>query len=105
MKSSLTSSRGKDSTCPNARSTNPGAKEIHGNHPSSTPRELISKARTTLSPTEPALPCDRSAPPLWHTVVLIAGILAISVGGIEIFAPHPAQNRLVTYARTVFIEL
>lgn len=44
--------------------------------------------------------------PLWHTIVLIAGILAISIGGREqMVSLHREQNRLVTYASTVFIQL
>jgi uncharacterized protein len=46
--------------------------------------------------------------PLWHTVVLIAGIVLVSVAGALEFsaaAPHPVVNRLQTYAFTAISEL
>lgn len=44
--------------------------------------------------------------PVWHTILLIAGILAISIGGREqLVALHREQNRLVTYASTVLVQL
>jgi membrane protease YdiL (CAAX protease family) len=44
--------------------------------------------------------------PLWHTVLLIAGILAISIGGRQqLVHLHQQPNRLVTYGATAVVEL
>ncbi len=44
--------------------------------------------------------------PVWHTVVLIVGIVLVSVAGMfEFSAPHPVVNRLQTYALTGISEL
>jgi membrane protease YdiL (CAAX protease family) len=44
--------------------------------------------------------------PVWHTAVLIAGIVLISVAGVfELSGPQPAVNRLQTYAFTAASEL
>ncbi len=44
--------------------------------------------------------------PLWHTVVLVGGILAISIGGRnQLTHLHHEQNRLLTYGSTIFVEL
>lgn len=44
--------------------------------------------------------------PVWHTVVLLAGILAVSIDGASRFrSAHAPVNRLVTYGVTVAMEL
>ena len=44
--------------------------------------------------------------PLWHTVVLVTGILAISIGGRnQLSHLHREQNRLLTYGSTIFVEV
>jgi len=44
--------------------------------------------------------------PVWHTVVLIAGIVLLSVAGaFQFSAPNPVVNRLETYALTAISEL
>jgi uncharacterized protein len=44
--------------------------------------------------------------PAWHTFVLIAGIVAVSIiGKLQMAAPHHAAHRLVTYATTALMEL
>ncbi|MGA8669469.1 MAG: type II CAAX endopeptidase family protein [Terracidiphilus sp.] len=49
------------------------------------------------------LPAPVSIAPAWHTAVLIAGIVALSVGGSTQL--HRAQNRLLTYGTTATLEL
>ena len=44
--------------------------------------------------------------PAWHTLLLIAGIIALSVGGsTRLTAQHQSANRFVTYASTAAMEL
>ena len=44
--------------------------------------------------------------PVWHTVVLIAGIVLISIAGVfEFSGPQAAVNRMQTYAFTAISEL
>jgi membrane protease YdiL (CAAX protease family) len=44
--------------------------------------------------------------PVWHTVVLIAGIVLVSVAGVfELSGQQPAVNRIQTYAFTAISEL
>lgn len=44
--------------------------------------------------------------PAWHTVVLVAGVLALSVNGSSRFsALHHGPNRLATYGATAAVEL
>jgi membrane protease YdiL (CAAX protease family) len=44
--------------------------------------------------------------PVWHTVVLIAGIVLVSVAGVfELSGQQPVVNRLQTYALTAISEL
>ena len=54
----------------------------------------------------PAAPVSASIAPAWHTVLLAAGILALSVGGsTRLTAQHHTANRYVTYASTAVMEL
>lgn len=55
------------------------------------------------------MPSSSSAPgavaPAWHTVLLVAGIVGVSVRQAAQFgSPHPAPNRLATYALTAIVE-
>ncbi|HEX3892480.1 MAG TPA: CPBP family intramembrane glutamic endopeptidase [Terracidiphilus sp.] len=44
--------------------------------------------------------------PAWHTIVLVAGILALSLAGkLQIANTHHTPNRLVTYAASAGMEL
>ncbi len=61
-------------------------------------------------PNEESVPQNGSAvapiAPMWHTVVLVGGILAISIGGRnQLTHLHREQNRLLTYGSTIFVEL
>lgn len=49
---------------------------------------------------------SRPLAPVWHTVILIAGIASLSVAGAMQFSgEHPPVNRLETYALTAVTEL
>lgn len=51
-------------------------------------------------------PQSTSSAPVWHTLLLVAGILAISAHGAARFsAPHASINRLATYGFTAAMEL
>jgi CAAX protease family protein len=55
-------------------------------------------------PNLPAAP--RTVAPVWHTVVLIMGLLALSVAGrASLSMPHAVPNRMVTYITTAIFEL
>lgn len=57
-------------------------------------------SREPLNPRRPPLA------PAWHTVLLIAGILAISTAGkVQLMHAHHVPNRLITYATTAGMEL
>ena len=48
----------------------------------------------------------RTIAPAWHTVVLIAGILAMSIAGkLQVQGFHGRSHRLQTYATTACAEL
>jgi membrane protease YdiL (CAAX protease family) len=54
-----------------------------------------------LSPTAPS-----AVAPVWHTVILIAGIVALSIqSAVEFSKPQPTVNRLQTYFFTGITEL
>lgn len=57
--------------------------------------------------TLPSPETSRPIAPAWHTIVLIAGIVLLSVEGArELSGTHgPAPNRWLTYASTVFSQL
>lgn len=56
---------------------------------------------------ENAPPCvPTPIAPLWHTIILIVGILALSIGGREQLAHlHQQPGRLLTYGSTALVEL
>lgn len=55
---------------------------------------------------EPQATPRRTIAPVWHTVVLIAGILAMSVAGkLQVQGFHGRSHRLQTYATTACAEL
>ena len=54
---------------------------------------------------QPAAP-SRGVAPVWHTLVLIAAIAAVSIAGVVRPAhPQSSSNRLAAYATTAFMEL
>jgi uncharacterized protein len=56
----------------------------------------------------PAAPAPFAAPiaPIWHTLMLAAGILALSVvGKVQMTSMHRVPNRLLTYGETAAMEL
>ena len=56
-------------------------------------------------PHEPAAP-PRTFAPVWHTVVLIVGILALSISGSSRLATmHGSGSRMATYASTALLEI
>ncbi len=56
-------------------------------------------------PHEPAVP-PRTLAPVWHTVVLIVGILVLSISGSSRLATmHGSGSRMVTYASTALLEI
>jgi uncharacterized protein len=60
------------------------------------------------SQTHQELPASPPAPvaPVWHTIILVAGIILLSsAGAAELSGPHAAVNRLQTYAFTAGTEL
>lgn len=58
----------------------------------------------TSTPVPPATP--PALAPAWHTILLIAGILALSVGGsTHLTAQRHTANRIFTYATTVGMEV
>lgn len=62
----------------------------------------------TDQPTAPQRARERAGTiaPAWHTLVLIAGIAAVSIAGMMRPAhPHSSSNRLLTYATTAALEL
>jgi uncharacterized protein len=64
-----------------------------GNAPASAP---------TLTPARTLVPIA----PVWHTIVLIVGILALSIVGRAQMAPlHQHASRLLTYGSTVLVEV
>jgi uncharacterized protein len=72
--------------------------DLPSSHVTDSSPDQASQGATTL-PTPVA--------PVWHTVVLIAGIVLVSVAGALEFsaAQHPVVNRLQTYALTAISEL
>lgn len=64
-------------------------------------------------PIDPIQPAQPQAPvalpavaPAWHTIVLVAGILAVSIHGASRFtAAHGPVNRLATYGLTAVMEV
>lgn len=65
------------------------------------------RAQTDAATVEPPVqPGPRSIAPVWHTVLLVVGIVALSVGGsTRLTAQHHTANRFVTYASTAVMEL
>jgi hypothetical protein len=56
-------------------------------------------------PPPAAIPARLTVAPAWHTVVLVAAIVAISVhGAAKISALHGSLNRLATYGFTAAME-
>jgi CAAX protease family protein len=56
-------------------------------------------------PQTPA-PAPRTLAPVWHTAILIAAIVAISLGGAShVAVAHHTPSRLATYATTAVLEL
>jgi uncharacterized protein len=52
------------------------------------------------------LPASRAVAPVWHTIVLMAGIVALSVlGKIEVATIHRTPSRIATYLGTIIMEL
>lgn len=65
---------------------------------------VIDSSLAQTTPVVAALPGPVA--PLWHTVVLIAGIVLVSVAGaFELSGPQPVVNRLQTYSLTAISEL
>ncbi len=61
---------------------------------------------TEISPTEThlrILPAPAPIAPVWHTAVLIGGVVALSVGGSV--QMHRPSNRLLTYGTTAALEV
>jgi uncharacterized protein len=55
---------------------------------------------------EPPVARERGLAPAWHTVVLIAGILALSIAGkLQVQGFHGRSHRLQTYGTTAGVEL
>jgi uncharacterized protein len=51
-------------------------------------------------------PVQRALAPVWHTAVLIAGIVGISIAGkLQVAGLHRGSHRLLTYATTAALEL
>jgi hypothetical protein len=68
--------------------------------PESDPIELVPAV-----PPQALIPARLTVAPAWHTVVLVAGIVAISVhGAARISALHGPLNRLATYGFTAAME-
>lgn len=68
--------------------------------PENNPIELV----PAVSP-QALIPARLTVAPAWHTVVLVAAILAISVhGAAQISALHGSLNRLATYGFTAAME-
>jgi membrane protease YdiL (CAAX protease family) len=63
-----------------------------------------------IDPTQPTLRDEPAAPaaaaPAWHTIVLVAGIVALSIHGASRFSvAHGPVNRLETYGFTAAMEV
>ena len=63
-----------------------------------------------IDPTPPSLPVEPAAPlavaPAWHTIVLVAAILALSIhGASRSSVEHAPLNRLAAYGLTAALEL
>jgi membrane protease YdiL (CAAX protease family) len=68
--------------------------------PENDPLELV-----PFVPPQALIPARLTVAPAWHTVVLVAGIVAISVhGAAQISALHGSINRLATYGFTAAME-
>ena len=64
---------------------------------------LIPENERVLDPS--AMP-NRAIAPAWHTAVLMAGILALSIAGkVQVQGFHGRSNRLLTYGMTAGVEL
>jgi uncharacterized protein len=65
----------------------------------------------SLNPADFEVPLEQPAPPtaiapVWHTVVLIAGIIALSIiGKAQIATMHNGPSRLLTYGETAGMEI
>lgn len=66
------------------------------------PEHDPTQEQRTQTPSE-ILPASGSIAPVWHTLVLIAGIVALSWGGSAQL--HRAPNRLQTYGTTALLEV
>lgn len=61
---------------------------------------------TELTSTAAFSPVPKILAPVWHTVVLVVAILALSVQGVWwMKAAHGPSNRLMTYAFTALLEI
>jgi membrane protease YdiL (CAAX protease family) len=65
----------------------------------------------SLNPTHFEVPVEQPAPPaaiapVWHTVVLIAGIIALSIiGKAQVANMHGVPSRMLTYGETAGMEI
>ena len=60
----------------------------------------------TLTPVPPSVSTPSAIAPAWHTVVLIVGILALSIGGsTHLTAQRHSASRIFTYATTSVMEV
>jgi membrane protease YdiL (CAAX protease family) len=67
---------------------------------------LEGQAIEPTGPRQEPLTNGQTLAPAWHTVVLIAGILSVSIiGRAQMVAQHHAAHRLLTYATTAGMEL
>ena len=64
------------------------------------------ESKYTEEPNPVSCPPQRPLAPAWHTVLLIAGILAISIAGkMQLAHAHHLPNRLMTYGTTAAMEM
>lgn len=71
-----------------------------------TGNESLREPAAELRPGDEAGERPRSIAPVWHTVLLLAGILALSIHGAMQFASgHVPQRRTAVYATTAVMEL
>jgi len=67
---------------------------------------VISEQRTDQPSFQPEPVLYGPIAPIWHTIVLIAGIVLMSIAGAaQLSGPHPQINRLQTYGFTATTEL
>ncbi len=67
---------------------------------------LIPESTPETTPASTPAPILVPIAPVWHTIVLIVGILALSIVGRAQMAPlHQHASRLLTYGSTVLVEV